>query len=275
MIYPETRWQTTGRRCRHIPNQRADATTRTIGGVMARERSSPSPSRSWLALPAPPPKHRRGKGGRRQQQTAFVVKAWGGPRRGAGRKPAGAKARVSHAARPLLAKDSAVHVTLRVVPGVTSLRKPKTFRAIVESLQKAKDRHGVRLVHWSVQGNHLHLIVEADSKGALSTAMQGLNIRVAKAINRAQGRRGRVFEDHYAARVLSGPTQVAHAIRYVLENLRHHAVQFGSTVRAGFVDPCSSNAPGAPAARPNAWVLAVGWRRIRLGRARWDAAHEP
>ena len=32
-------------------------------------------------------------------------------------------------------------------------------------------------------GNHLHLIVEADGNEALSRAMQGLCIRIAKALN--------------------------------------------------------------------------------------------
>ena len=121
----------------------------------------------------------------------------------------------------------------------------------------------MRLVHFTVLGNHLHLIVEADGSGALATGMQGLNVRLAKALNGVLGRKGRVFADHYHGRLLLSPTEVRNALDYVKNNAQHHYGENG-------VDPFSSAAPDAAEvlARPLTWLLEVGWLRARPRRTR-------
>ena len=110
-------------------------------------------------------------------------------------------------------------------------------------------------------GNHVHFIVEADDSAALSRGMQGLAIRLAKALNRMMGRSGGVFDDHYDARLLRSPTQLVRAIAYVLRNAEHH---FG----AKGIDPRTSIALEAHARRarlpaPLSWLMREGWRRVR------------
>jgi putative transposase len=159
---------------------------------------------------------------------------WGGRRRGAGRKPGGARALVSHKARPRFAKAAPAHVTLRVAGHVWNLRSRRCFRAIEQAFCGAHERFGLRIIEFSVLGNHLHLIVEADTHGALSRGMQGLGVRMAKALNRVMRRRGRVLADHYHSRLLRSPTELTVAIAYVLGNHRHHfgidSVRFTSAV---------------------------------------------
>src|SRR5712692_4400514 len=105
---------------------------------------------------------------------------WGGRRKGAGRKPKGPLRLVSHKKRPVHVARYPLHAVLRTRPDVPGLRK----RAVMEELRQGL-RGNFRLVHYSVQGNHLHLVVEAEDKLALSRGMQGLAVRVARAINRA------------------------------------------------------------------------------------------
>jgi hypothetical protein len=120
-------------------------------------------------------------------------------------------------------------------------------------------RFGLRLIEFSVLGNHMHLLVEADDHVALSRGMQGLGIRLAKALNRVMSARGRVFSDHYHSRVLRTPTELVNAIAYVLGNHAHH---FGGH---GLADPFSSAAcdRGRVMAQPRTWLVRVGWRRVR------------
>jgi hypothetical protein len=118
----------------------------------------------------------------------------GGPRRGAGR-PRGN--RVSHAARERFEKPMPVLVTLRVHATVWNLRSSRAFRCIRRCLKRARGRFGARLIEFSVLGNHLHLILEADSDAALSRAMQGICIPIARALNAMMERAGAVFSDHY------------------------------------------------------------------------------
>src|SRR5207248_2803658 len=110
--------------------------------------------------------------------------------------------------------------------------------------------------------NHLHLIVEADGAEALSRAMQGLAIRMAKRLNAVHGRHGDVFADRYHSRVLSSRRQVANAVRYVLGNYRHHAREY---LPPRWEDPLSSARflraqPGEAAivAGPRTWLLRIG-----------------
>ena len=188
----------------------------------------------------------------------------GGRREGAGRKR-GDKA--SHHPRPAFTRSTPVHVTLRVQDDVPSLRSSRRFAAIRRSFAAARGLHGMRLVHFTVLGNHLHLIVEADGSGALATGMQGLNVRLAKALNGVLARRGRVFADHYHGRLLLSPTEVRNALDYVKNNAQHHYGEKG-------VDPFSSAAPDAAEvlARPLGWLLEVGWRRARPRRTRGSSS---
>src|SRR5205085_9781846 len=120
-----------------------------------------------------------------------------------------------------------------------------------------KEREGFR-VHFSVQGNHLHLIVEADDRPALSRGVQGLAIRVAKALNAALGRHGKVFAERFHMHVLRTVREVAHAVDYVLSNWFRHA---GRTVGIDDIDRLSSAANRSLVVRAQTWLLRVGtWR---------------
>src|SRR5256712_7976967 len=201
------------------------------------------------------------------RQGALTFWTWGGRRPGAGRKPAGPRPGVPHRRRPLHHRGQPVHVTLRAVRGLPSLRGMRLFRALRSGLAAASAAT-FRVVHFSVQTNHVHLLVEAEGPRALGRGMQGLGIRLAKAINRRLGRRGRVWAERYHGRALRTPREVRHGLVYVLLNGRKHGV-----IGRG-IDPCSSgpwfggwrggvepSPDPAPAARPRTWLLRVGWGR--------------
>jgi REP element-mobilizing transposase RayT len=112
-------------------------------------------------------------------------------------------------------------VTLRAVADLRSFRNPVLFARLCEALVRAS-RRGFSILHFSVQSNHLHLLVEANDKRALSRAMQGLGVRLARAYNRAARRRGAVFADRYHAHELTKPREVRNALVYILQNHRKH-----------------------------------------------------
>jgi hypothetical protein len=169
-------------------------------------------------------------------------------------------------------------VTLRLVRGLANLRSKKPFAVLRRSFAAAKERLNMRLIHFSVQGNHLHLIVEASDRTALGRAMRGLQIRMARGLNRLFGRMGRVFADRYHARVMKTPRETRNGIAYVLLNSRRHAYQRGLDHRNDRIDPCPSGlgfdgwttpidpSEAIPVARPECWLLRVGWRRRGLSR---------
>ena len=100
-------------------------------------------------------------------QKEIVFRPWGGKRRGAGRKPTGERAGVSHRARPVLSGREPVLVTLKVRRDVWNLRARRTFELLLPALAAVMAKAGMRVVHYSVQRDHIHLIVEAENASAL------------------------------------------------------------------------------------------------------------
>jgi REP element-mobilizing transposase RayT len=162
-----------------------------------------------------------------------------------------------------------LHITLRVARGVPSLREQALFVAVRGALAKGKQHFGFSMVHFSVQRDHLHLIAEASDRRALSRGMQGLSIRVARAVNAQLGRRGKLFADRYHARALTSPRSVRHALRYVLLNANKHI----QGRPGGFVDGCSSAPWFSGFDRPTG--LAFGAREARGHWKRWSRSTEP
>ena len=154
-----------------------------------------------------------------------------------------------------------LHVTLRVAEHVWNLRSRRSFRVIAAGLRVGADRFGVRVVQFSVQGNHIHLLVEAPERDALSKAMKGLSVRFAKGLNRMMGRTGRVIADRFHSRVLATPSEVRRAMDYIRNNARKHAAPWGDHRLASYVDPYSSDGPNLTLPAATTWLVREGWRR--------------
>jgi REP element-mobilizing transposase RayT len=164
--------------------------------------------------------------------------------------------RVAHRPRKLVAKRNPVHVTLRLVAGLPSLRQRVEHQVLRDALRAGSDRFGFRLVHYSAQSNHLHLVCEADDRPSLARGMQALAVRIARALNRLWRRTGALFADRYHARELETPTEVRYVLAYVLLNVQKH----GGEIR-GLLDPCSSA------------ILFDGWKELRTsGKPNWLAS---
>src|SRR5438309_517411 len=162
------------------------------------------------------------------RQAAFRFKTWGGARKGAGRKPTRERAGVVHRRRPVLKKRFPVHVTWRMTNGVWNLRSRRCFTALSRAFWGGANRFGFKLVHYSVQGNHVHLLVEAQNERALSRGMCGLGVRVAKSLNRVMKRRGKVLDDRYHGHILRTPTELRRAREYLLQDARKHYGSVGA-----------------------------------------------
>jgi putative transposase len=158
------------------------------------------------------------------RQLELRLRTWGGKRKGAGRprKDGLRGPGVPHLPRPALAPRFPVHTTWRMRRGVWSLRTRRCFSALSRALLAGGDRFGFRLVHYAVMRDHIHLLVEAEDKRALSRGMKGLGVRIAKALNRVMQRRGNVVPDRYHARILRTPIEVRNVRTYLATNARHH-----------------------------------------------------
>jgi hypothetical protein len=176
-----------------------------------------------------------------------------------------------------------LQVTIRAVPGLPALRSARVFGTLRRAIARASvDRF--RVIHFSIQQDHGHFIVEGDEARRARGGMHGLAIRLALAVNRALGRRkGRVVGDRYHVRPLTTPRQMRTSMVYVLLNFRKHlnapagidprssGPHFSGWHRAGLDSADVASAAGAAAAHgvsglaatsaAATWMATIGWRR--------------
>jgi REP element-mobilizing transposase RayT len=208
---------------------------------------------------------------RRDGQTDFQFpESRGGSREGAGRKRTSACSRVAHRTREALNSRNPLHITLRLVRNLPSLREGRAHRAFLDALPAGADRFGLRVIHYSVQSNHVHLVCEVSDEKALAKGMKGVCVRIARAVNKVWKRTGSVFDDRYHCRALTSPREVRNVLVYVLQNAHRHGMRL-----LGGIDPYSSaswfagwkrKSPALEAAmrwcplpRARSWPLTEGW----------------
>jgi REP element-mobilizing transposase RayT len=203
----------------------------------------------------------------------------GGARDGAGRKPASLRPPVHHVKRPSVPLGCPSHVTLRVRRDVPSLRSRRFVEEFRVSLREGCERGDFRVCHYSIQRDHLHLVVEAAGKEALGRGMKAVAARLARAVNRVFGRKGPVLFGRYHLRVLRSPREVRNALAYVLLNARKHWRQRNGAPPPVRLDAASSGAwfdgwKRSPpttevrglreVAQAHSWLLRKGWRNHGL-----------
>ena len=180
---------------------------------------------------------------------------------------------MAHVARPVHKRRFPLLVTMRRAKGLPSLRTDRLHHQLRDAVRTTR-REDFRIAHYSVQAEHVHLIVEAEDGTALSGGMRSFAVRVALRINRrVLGRRGgRVWGDRYHRRDLCSPRQVRNVLVYVLANHLKH----GET-KVGLLDPCSSGPwwdgwihilepprEPNPVDLPQTWLLRRGWQPLGL-----------
>jgi REP element-mobilizing transposase RayT len=186
---------------------------------------------------------------------------------------------VHHVRRDGLPRGCPAHITLRRQRDVPSLRRRAFVSEIKRSFAAACERGDFRVAQFSIQRDHLHLLIEAENEQALARGMKSITSRVKRAVNRVFRRSGAVLLGRYHVRALRTPREVRNALAYVLLNVRKHCKQRTGSAPPVRIDEASSGPwfsdwsrrlqslssrepPCVAAART--WLLCVGWRRHGL-----------
>ena len=199
---------------------------------------------------------------------------WGGKRRGAGRKPKDERAGVSHRRRAKLDAHHPVLVTMRVAARLPSLRCDAAHEVVRGAIAESSERGDFQVIVYSVQMNHIHLVVEARSSDALARGMIALGARIAKRLNKLWRRCGQVFPDRFHSRALKTPRECRIALIYVLQNARKHGswrarmpdVYSSGPLFDGWTSGMDNRAQSRRSyiGKPRTWLLTLGWRRHGL-----------
>ena len=200
------------------------------------------------------------------------------------------RSRVPHRPRPTHKKAHPLHVTIKALPNLPSFRQQRVHALVLLVLRNQRKRayaETFRILHFSIQSNHIHLILEAEQGpteepstrhlNAIRSGVSGFMIAFAQRLNRMFERSGRVWADRYHRRDLKTPTETKNALRYVFANARRHGVTLPGS---GSCDPFSSakhfdgfskplpdryDEPDRwPILRPQTWLLDKGWKKQGL-----------
>lgn len=235
-------------------------------------------------------RRRQGQGEWRQLTFDERPTRSGKPRRRSGRKRTTRKGYVPHRTRPRHVWWKPLHITMRAVAGLPSFRQQVLYAALLRAFRTTR-REDFRIVEYSVQSNHLHLLVEAEDKEALARGMASFAVRANRLLNGAIGRgRGRVWGERYHRHDLRKPIEVRNALVYCMSNFRKHVHRMERAEAAGphglddaghllpseaiAIDPCSSGPwfegwlnhypppeIPRPTPRPRTFLLRDGWQR--------------
>lgn len=185
---------------------------------------------------------------------------------------------VPHLKREPVNGRTPVHVTAPLCEGLPSARTKECYEVFWTAFCEGRERAGqredgeFRLVEYSIQANHLHVMVEASDNDALSRGVAGLLVRIARGLNKLWGRTGKVWRERFHAHVLKTPREVYHALRYIFANGWKH----GRRWLSGKPDPYSSGlwfegwsdyvhdgwvALAGPIAKAKSWLRNAGWKR--------------
>ncbi len=217
------------------------------------------------------------------QLTFKKVNGWGGKRKNAGRP--NKSGRINHMKRPKIKASTPLHLTWRLKNDLVNLRCDEVQAAFQKAAQKAKKLE-LRLLHYSLQHDHIHLIAEANGNQALKRAMRSFGCSFGKAIRKIRGGKGSVFDGRFHLEVLDNPTQVRNAMAYVLQNFSKHnqllkhvdryssAPYFGLwrkllANRAGPILTEIKSPPPLPEflSPPKSWLAQAGWMKARTLRS--------
>ena len=202
-----------------------------------------------------------------------------------------------HRRRATLSRHEPVLITIRLVRRLPRLRGRRPFEIIERALRATNEKGGLRLVQYSVQDDHLHLMAEARPEEApagsvppvadvrrrgtrvVTSRMRGFGVRLARRLNKLFRRRGQLVAERYHAHVLRTPREVRNAYVYLFGNRRKHIAQAGRTFPGGWIDPFASGVffggwreppeimstwashDPPPVVSPRPWLLRCGWLR--------------
>lgn len=145
----------------------------------------------------------------RQTELSF----WGGRRKNSGRTRIHSKG-VAHRPRETVNRHLPLHVNFKYRIFI----KNKTGLKILKRAVLNARRKGLKILHYSMQANHLHFIVEAESNEILESGMRSLTVTFVRNF-----KRGKVQVGRYHLHVLRTLRETQNALRYVLQNDHKHS----------------------------------------------------
>lgn len=124
---------------------------------------------------------------------------------------------IRHTRRFRLKKPSSLHLTIKVRENKADIQNKRILKALHYAIRRARLK-GLKIVHYTLEYNHVHLLVESVDNKILHKGMQAFGITIAKAINKIKRTKGAVYKNRYHLRVIDSPRQLKNVLHYIFSN---------------------------------------------------------
>lgn len=141
----------------------------------------------------------------------------GGRRPKCGRKRLKSKG-VSHRSREQVTGRDLLHINFKYKTYVRS----DAFYEVFKRGIKNSARFDFKILSFSIESNHIHLIAEAGNSDNLTLGMKSLTCTLSKGLNLIKNTNGKTQIERFHLHILKNPQEARNAINYVLFNHEKH-----------------------------------------------------
>lgn len=150
--------------------------------------------------------------------------------RNAGRKAIHDKG-IRHTPREVISKPSPLHLTVKLKRA--DIQNKVVLRILKHAIYRSR-LQGVRVVHFSLEHDHVHLYVECGNNFVLGKAMKAFGVTFVRGINKFKRSKGQLYKYRYHLRILKSAREVKNVINYILKN----GIKHGRTLKV--INPYNS-----------------------------------
>ena len=131
-----------------------------------------------------------------------------------------------------------MHITVKARKGLPSFRSQRIHNMMLEVLRNQiyvlrKYAGAFKVAHFSIQTNHIHIMIEADDTKTLRSGVSGLVIAFARQLAKLLGRKKcKVWAERFHSRELHAPRDVRNVLSYIFQSFKHHETTHGSGMRS-------------------------------------------
>jgi len=124
---------------------------------------------------------------------------------------------IRHRERPFLTKAASLHLTVKVKRIKADMKNKAVLSILKRAIMNAR-KQGLRVIHFTLEYDHIHLLIEAENNEILGKGMQSFGVTFSKAINRMKKQSGGVYKHRYHFRQISGVRQLKNVLNYIFTN---------------------------------------------------------
>lgn len=137
--------------------------------------------------------------------------------KGAGR-PALHDIGIRHLKRAQINRPMPLHLTIKLKKAYMQNGQNVQNKHILKHAIKRARIMGLKIVHYSLEHDHVHLYTECESNVILTKAMKAFGVSLAKNINKYFSSKGQVYKTRFHLRILKSASEVKNVINYILKN---------------------------------------------------------